>query len=212
MRKLAVLAIGCALLLLSPPSLSGQKTLGFHGGLSLATIGGSDAEVMDAGYRNGFGLGAFLKVAINDRLSFQPELLYLQKGASATEEDVDITFAVDFVEIPVLLRIDVPTDGSIAPYFLIGPAIGFRVGCEISAEGDGLEINVDCDEAEATIKSVDFGGVAGAGLSIAAGSGNIHFGARYNFGLMSLDDSDFEDDLKSRAFSILAGYSFPLGG
>jgi opacity protein-like surface antigen len=212
MRKFAVLAIGCALLFLSPPTLSGQTSLGFHGGLSMATLDGSGLEDMDPGYRNGFGLGAFLEVAISDKLSIQPELLYLQKGASESSDGVDITFGVDFVEIPVLLRIDVPTDGSIAPYFLIGPAIGFKTGCEISAEGDGLEINVDCDEAEATIKSMDFGGVAGAGLSIAAGSGNIHLGARYNYGLMSLDDSDLDEDVKSRAFSFLAGYSFPLGG
>jgi hypothetical protein len=177
----------------------------------MATIGGSGVEDMDPGYTNGFGLGAFLKMAISDRLSIQPEFLYLQKGASATEEDVDITFAVDFVEIPVLLRIDVPTDGSIAPYFLIGPAIGFKTGCEIRGEGGGMEVTLDCDEADAAIKSVDFGGVAGAGLSIAAGSGNIHIGARYNYGLINLDDSDLDENVKSRAFFFVAGYSFPLG-
>ena len=212
MRKLAFLAPCCAVLLFTPCSLSGQISLGFQGGLSLATVGGSDLDLFDPGYRKGFGLGAFLELPVGDVLSIQPEILYLQKGFHESEQGVDVTFALDYVEIPVLLRINVPVEGTVAPYFLVGPALGFKAGCEVTGEEGGVEVKVDCDEAEAEIKSLDFGGVVGGGISFEAGPGNIHVGARYNYGLTSLDDSGEDEDVKNRAFSFLAGYSFPVGG
>jgi hypothetical protein len=212
MRTLAVLVIGCAVLVFSPSSLSGQKSLGFQGGLSLATLGGSDLDDTDIGYRKGFGLGAFLELPVSDMLSLQPEFLYLQKGGSDTEDGVDVTIAVNYVEIPVLLRINVPVEGTVAPYFLVGPAIGFKAGCELTGEEGGVGVNLDCDEAGIEIKSMDLGAIIGGGLAFAAGPGNVHVGARYNYGLTSLDDSGDSDDIKSRAFSFLAGYSFPVGG
>jgi len=212
MRKLASLATACAVLFLSPLSLSGQISLGFQGGLSLATVGGSDLDDLDPSYRKGFGLGAFLELPVGEVLSIQPEFLYLQKGMQESEQGVDVTFAIDYVEIPVLLRINVPVEGNIAPYFLVGPAVAFKAGCEIRGEDQGVEVTVDCDEAEVEIKSMDLGGVVGVGLSFGAGPGNFHVGARYNYGLTILDDSGEDDDVKSRAFSFLAGYSFPVGG
>jgi len=209
-KKLAVLAICCAFLFSSP--LSGQISLGFQGGLSLATVGGSDLDDLDAGYRKGIGLGVFLELPVSDLLSIQPEILYLQKGTQESEQDVDYTFALDYVEIPVLLRINIPVEGTVAPYFLVGPALGFKAGCEVSGEDDEVELNVDCDEAEIEIKSLDLGAVIGAGLSFEAGPGDFHLGARYNYGLTILDDSGEDDDIKSRAFSFLVGYSFPMGG
>ena len=210
MKKLAFLAICSAFLFSSP--LSGQTTLGFQGGLSLATIGGSDADYMDPGYRTGIGLGAFLNLPVTELLSIQPEFFYLQKGFQTTEQGVEITFAVDYVEIPVLLRIDVPVEGTIAPYFLVGPALGFKASCEVTGSDAGVEVSLDCDEAEVELKALDLGAVVGAGLSFEAGPGDFQIQARYNYGFMSVDDSEYEDDIKSRAFSFLVGYSFLMGG
>lgn len=210
MRKLASLGTVLAFLLLFPISLYGQVNLGFKGGMSLATMGGAD--VGDTGYKAGLGVGAFLEFQVSDVVSIQPELFYMQRGAEDTEGGATYTMAVDYVEIPVLLRLNVPVEGSVAPYFLVGPSIGFKSGCELRYEEDGVEVRVDCEEAEAEIKSIDFGGVVGAGLSFEAGPGNVTVGARYNYGFISLDDSDAEEDVKGRAFSFLAGYSFPVGG
>jgi hypothetical protein len=209
MRTLAFLAIGCAVLSCSPISLSSQISLGFQGKLTRATIVGPD---VDYDFRKGWGLGAFLKLPVSDMLSIQPEILYLQKGAYSSWPFGDLMIALDYVEIPLLLRINVPVEGTVAPYFLVGPALGFKGGCEITAELNGDEEKLDCDETGFEVKSVDFGGVVGAGLSFGAGPGSFHLGARYNYGLISLDDSEEDWDLGNRAFSFLAGYSFPIGG
>ncbi len=209
MRKLAWGTV-LALLLLFPISLYGQVNLGFKGGMSLSTIGGADVDDVD--YRTGFGVGAFLEFPVSDVVSIQPELLYMKRGAEETEAGITVTFAVDYVEIPVLLRLNFPVEGSIAPYFLVGPSIGFKSGCEMRLEDDEFGLGVDCEEVDVEIKTIDFAGVVGAGLSFEAGPGNVTVGARYNYGFISLDDSDAEEDIKGRAFSFLAGYSFPVGG
>jgi hypothetical protein len=209
-KKLCFIAICVAFLLSSP--LTGQTTLGFKGGLSLSTIGGSDAGSFDAEYRSGFGLGAFMAFALSDRLSVQPEISYLQKGLKSSESGVDFTFALDYLEIPVLLRVDIPVEGTIAPYFVVGPALSFKAGCEISGSDSGTEVTFDCDEAEMEVKALDFGGIVGVGLSVEAGPGDFLVQGRYNFGFTTLDDSEYEDDIKSRAFFFGVGYSFPIGG
>jgi len=221
LRRLASLATVCAALFLSPLSLSGQISLGFQGGLSLATLGGSDADLEtgdEKSYRKGLSVGAFLAVPLSDQLSLQPELLYAQKGMILTdtevgiEEEVELTLRLNYIEVPLLLRINVPTEGNIAPHFLVGPAIGFKASCELGVEEDGESFDVDCDEAEGDTKSIDFGGVIGAGVGIVVGPGEIVLGARYTLGLMSIDDSGEDLDIKNRTFSFLAGYSFPVGG
>ena len=52
----------------------------------------------------------------------------------------------------------------------------------------------------------------GVGLDIAtSGSLSITLDVFYNLGLTTVDDSTPADDLKNRAWSILAGASFPIG-
>ncbi len=211
MRVLSSLAVVLVCLLLLPPPSSGQVSLGFHGGLSLATMGGDDASD-ETDYRTGIGFGASLAIPVSDVVSIQPEVLYLQKGAEWNWDGAEVTLEADYVEVPLFLRIDVPTEGIVAPYFMFGPAIGFKAGCQYTGEGGVVSFEMGCDEAGIDIKSIDLGGVVAAGLGIETGPGEIMLGARYNLGLTTIDDSAHEWDLKSRAFTFLAGYSFPLGG
>lgn len=172
MRVLSNLAVVLVCLLLLPPPSSAHLSLGFQGGLSLATMGGDDASD-EIGYRTGVGVGASLAIPVSDVVSIQPEVLYLQKGATDNLDGVDFTFEANYVEVPLFLKIDVPTEGIVDPYFMFGPAIGFNAECQFTGEEDRVSIEVNCDEAGLDIKSVDFGGVVAAGLGIETGPGEI---------------------------------------
>ena len=211
MRVLGTITAVLFLFLLLPPSASGQVALGFQGGPTLATIGGSDAGD-DFGYRAGIAIGALLDIPVSGILSIQPEVSFFQKGAESTEEGVDVKFKLDYIEVPLFLKINVPTEGTNTPFLMVGPAVGFKVGCSISGEDGGVSVDLDCDEAEIELSSIDFGGVVGAGVGFELGPGQFLLSARYSIGFMTIDDSSDEDDIKNRAFSFLAGYSFPLGG
>jgi hypothetical protein len=221
MRVLSSLAVVLVLLFFLPPPSSGQVSLGFQGGLSLAKITEDNPSLSEEWeYQEGVAVGAFLDIPVSDMVILQPGLNYVQKGASASGQEDGGSYETELdlgiIEIPLLLKINIPTDGRVTPHLLVGPAIGFKTGCEISwsfrFQGESESDTEDCDDET---KSIDFGGMFGAGVGITAGPGEVVLGARYNLGLITVDDppaGEEEMDVKTRAFSFLAGYSFPVGG
>ena len=80
------------------------------------------------------------------------------------------------------------------------------------AKGSGVTIGADCSEVGGSdpVKKTDFGAMVGAGLDFSmAPKTSLVVELFYDLGLATIDDTG--DDLKNRAFSILAGLSFKLG-
>jgi hypothetical protein len=211
MRVFGIVTALLFIFILSPPPASSQVSLGFQAGLSMAKFGGKDLGG-DASYRMGFGGGALLKVPLSDVLSVQPELSFMQKGAEEETSDYDANIKLNYLEIPVLLRFDVPTDGTIDPFFMLGPSMAIKVGCKIGGESGGTSVEVDCDEAGLEVTSVDFGGMLAAGIGIDAGPGQMFVQGRYYAAFTGLDSSDQDADEKNRGWFFSGGYSFPIGG
>ena len=99
--------------------------------------------------------------------------------------------------------------------FSVGPAVGFNTGCTISATDAGVTVELDCDDPSIglDVKSFEVGAMVGAGLDFGlTESVSLVLDGFYNFGFTKVDDTGVDDDVKNRAFSILAGVSFSLGG
>ena len=196
-----------------PAVAAGQSTVGFLGGLSLATLGGDDAVDLDS--RTGLRFGGFFKVPISDVLGVQVGAGFVQKGASETELGVDLELKLGYIEIPLLLTLSPSTNGNVGFTFSVGPAVGFKTGCKFSATDAGVTVEADCDDSfvDFDLKSFEVGAMVGAGLDIGlTDSVSLVLDGFYNFGLTKIDDSGVNDDTKNRAFSILAGLSFSVGG
>ena len=205
-------ALLTALLMTLPSVAAGQLTLGFRGGLSLASLGGDDAGSVDS--RTGLALGGFFKLPLPGVLGVQVGAGFVQKGFEETELGVDFEFNLGYIELPLLLTFSPPTTGNVGFNFFVGPALGFNTGCNFSATEGGVTVNVDCDDPslDAPVKSVDLGAMVGAGLDIGlTGNVSLVLDVLYNFGLTKIPDSG-SGDTKNRAFSILAGLSFSVGG
>jgi hypothetical protein len=205
MRPLRVL--GCAAvagLLLSSTAAAQRPApkFGILAGVSLATLGGEDVEGEVASTTTFFG-GGFAEIGLSRNLAFRPELLFSRKGA---EDDTDVLeIKIDYIEIPLLLQLRVPPTSdsrwALSPHFYIGPAIALKVNCEASSGG----IDADCDEIFDETKSIDFSGLAGAGLSF----GQLQIGIRYVYGFTKPFEADGESiDAKNRVFSAYLGWSF----
>ncbi len=211
MRSSVKTVLITALLILLPAVAAGQSTVGFRGGLSLASLGGDDAVDLDS--RTGLSFGGFFNVPVSDMLGVQVGAGFVQKGAKETELGIDLEFELGYIEIPLLLTLSPPTSGNVGFTFSVGPAVGFKTGCEFSASDAGVTVELDCDDPsiDLDLKSFDVGAMVGAGLDIGlTESISLHLDAFYNFGFTKIDDSGVDDDVKNRAFSILAGLSFPL--
>jgi len=189
------------------PSAEGVVT-GLKAGLSIAKITGSDAG--DADWRTAGALGAFLTYRVNDIFAVQPELLYAMKGAETEGvedfgdglEPYKATMKLDYIEIPLLAVVSVPTQVRVKPFVYAGPALAFN----ISSSGEVRVRSVSFERDVEGIKSVDLGIVAGAGFEYRFESGSILFDARYDAGIVSIDDTVADEDVKNGAVSIMIGY------
>jgi opacity protein-like surface antigen len=145
---------------------------------------------------DGDGLGGFDKPGlifggssnfkINDKFSFQPEILFLQKGSKSTDRDslaqANIGFLrwrLNYVSVPVLLRY------KIQPRFTVQG--GLTADYLISAKQDvGYGYTDRSDE----IQKFDLGYTAGLEFQI---WDNLAASARYQYSFKWLDDLHFKN-------------------
>jgi hypothetical protein len=187
---------------------------GIKAGVNMATISGDDVD--DASYAFGVGGGLFMGYKISDMFTLMPEALFMWKGAKETWEDVDAEFTWKFyyVDINVLAKVTVPTEGAISPYFMAGPYVGIKASHGWSSDpepedpDDGAYIDDLLDEY---LKGIDFGLLFGAGVDYVMDNGHtLSLDGRYGLGLVSIFDDveDEEVDVKNGTISFMVGYSF----
>lgn len=192
--------------LLGPGPLAAQLTFGFRAGANYATLSG-DGEVDG---RTGLHIGGFAMLALSPTLDMQIGAVAAQKGARRSEEDESSRFALDYVEVPILVRVEIPTPGPVSPHVSVGPAVSFEVRCEAEVSVQGLTATVGCGDAGIDTELVDFGAVAGAGVGLARSAPvNLSLDVLYNLGLRSIIETG-GTDVKNRAWSLLVSVGFPM--
>jgi opacity protein-like surface antigen len=244
MKKFLLLAASVLLLPVVSSAQSKTVSIGVKGGLNLATFGGSDASQgfqsdelqgmsfeLDPSTRTAFVAGAFISVQLDDYFALQPELLFVSRGVRYNGDGsvlgfpytYDIKLGINYLEIPVLAKLTIPTGTSAIPFVYAGPSLGLKMG-KITTDGKvssmGQEFDLedeDNDEADANIKSTDVGVALGAGLGLNLGGGMLSFDARYTLGLTNImkpqkndDGTEREMDIKNRSISLTVGFSFFL--
>jgi hypothetical protein len=181
---------------------------GILGGVNVFTFGGADASGVKS--RTSFFAGASLTVPLGQMLFVEPQAVYSGKGATA---DIDVNGTIvngalklAYLEVPVLLGVNLSRGEASGVRIFAGPAVGFKVSCTISATVSGVSSSQDCGSG--VVKSTDFGVTGGAGFSLHLNRFNLNLAGRYTLGLAKVDESG--GDIKNRGFSIGAGLSFPF--
>jgi hypothetical protein len=196
-----------------------EWTMGFKGGVALADLGGDDVDSDATETRAGFVGGAFAQADVSRNFGIRLEALYHMKGASTDAAGVDVTFQLDYFELPLLLVGQIPASESATFSAFAGPVFAFNASADLEASAGGLSGSVDISDY---IAGFEFGLAFGLGASFEAGPTVIALDGRYDLGLQTVDDgiADFvfgvgngvEFDIKNRGFSFMAGIGFPLGG
>lgn len=180
-----------------------QNMLGVKGGFVAAEVTGDFED--DFSSRTGFGFGGFLQVMVAPNFSIQPEALYLAKGASENDMEVQL----NYLQIPVLVQYHLPTP-AVSPRLFVGPSLAFEVACDFD---DGA-FSASCEDEGIDTKSADFGLVFGAGVDIPAGGVVVTLDGRYDMGVTNIgEEADALGDIeiKNRAWEFFAGVGFPFG-
>ena len=189
--------------------VAGQTLLSFRGGASLSTFAGADANDVDS--RTGLNIGAALTFAVSGNLGVQVGAAYIQKGSKAAVQAIRTKTALNYIDIPVLLRIGIPKAVGISPHVLVGPTVSMKVVCTLHLYSPSVTSSKPCSEGDAHFKSIDVGATAGIGLDIARSrSMSVTVDVMHNLGLTSIDESGDALDVKNRAWSLLAGVEIPV--
>lgn len=145
-------------------------------GAAISDISGDDTQGIDSRTAPYFGLSLVGQPATI--IGFETGLYYVSKGASVDDEDVEVDIKPTYLELPLLLRLALPSgESGIRPVIKAGGYMAFQSSCDVEARGGGVSIEVDCDELfdligedeESEIQSVDYGVKAGVAVDIPIG-------------------------------------------
>jgi len=159
-----------------------QMRAGVKGGLNVSNL--YVDEVDDENARFGFNLGFYGQILSSDVFAIQPELLFSTKGSKIEYGgnffDQTVKYNLSYLDLPVLAVFKLGEDAEIH----VGPYVSYLLGANISHDGDLGNGTDDIDRDH--LKNFDYGLSGGFGLNF----GSIQVGARYNYGLAKLEDSD----------------------
>jgi hypothetical protein len=171
-------------------STSQGVSFGVKAGVNIASLTGDDTDDLDG--RTSFHVGGAVNIPVSELFAVQPEVVYSAQGFTLSEEGMDITGKLDYINVPIL------ADFTLAEGFSLqgGPQVGFNITKEFEADGVSVEIE--------DVESVIFEAAVGAQYRLPIG---LFFQARYVFGISNASsDSDF--DIKNSVASVSAGWFF----
>jgi hypothetical protein len=207
------LSIGAAAILVAalavPAAALENLHAGIRGGLNIANVSADPDDTELADSRNGLALGGFVAFPVTPMISVQPEALFMMKGDKQEEGDVTSNVKLNYIEVPVLAKVNFMPQGTANPSLFLGPSVGFNTTAK-------SEVEMGTDPAEETdikdsTKSVDFGLVFGGGLEMPVGQGGqkVGFDIRYTMGLVDInDDATDTTEFKNGTLSVMGSFSF----
>lgn len=162
---------------------------GLKAGLNLANLYVDD--VQDENFKAGFSAGMYAKLPIVRGFSIQPELLYSNKGAKLTYDNLlgsgEYRFNLHYVELPVMAVINVVKNFNIHA----GPYVSYLAGANVTRLNDDNELTRIADLKADNFNRIDYGLAGGIGLDFQ----NLTIGARYNYGLREIGESGFSGEV-----------------
>lgn len=182
------LAVFVLLVCAGPAPAQGVR-FGAEGGLCFSNLRG-DLSAYNTGLSTHLGIvgGLFAQIELNQVLSLRPEVLYSQEGTAFSSPG---TMDLSYLEVPVLLRIDLPLP-SLRPGIFAGAAIGFNTLAQAGPPGGPVPLS----GVNGTEESLIFG----AGLDL----DRFSFTGRYQMGLSDIGASKSQNG----ALQLMVGYFF----
>lgn len=219
-----ILFLGMGLVFTSSPAM-GQVDIkpGVKAGLNFADLGGDDADAfaefissssgsVDIGRRTGFAVGGFALIDFAGPFALQPELVYVQKGQKSDLEaeffgetiSGSVTTKLDYIEVPLLAKFQIPVAGPLSPNLFAGPTVGFTASSEVEMEFSGES---ESDDIGDDISGTDFGLAFGGGADFGLSAATLTVDLRYGLGLTDIPDEG-EASVTNQGIMLTAGLAF----
>ena len=140
-------------------------------------------------------------------LAIQPEILYVRMGSEyEVDEANDLKWQLDYVQVPVLLKLRIIPLGPIRPVIYAGGYGAYLFKARGVMTVDGVSEGADIID---DYQKYDYGVVGGVGLDFKLPGITFSVEGRYNYGLKNiLVDPSAGDSLKNRSMMALVGIGF----
>jgi len=173
---------------------AGRFSFGVQGGLTLTNHWSTQEKggeyTVESGIKAGFVAGVLATFRISQVFSLEADVLYVKKGSNQTISipgfpfgDIEVTYELDYIEVPFLLRTHLFPSAKIQPSLAGGLYVAFLTAknyiYRIAAIGN-------VEEEIKGIESTDYGFTTGVGLDIPADIGSLRFEYRYSMGFVDL--------------------------
>ena len=151
MKKLTLIA-----LLVIPATMvfAQAPKFGFKAGVNLNNVSSNDEELNEelAG-RTSIHLGVITDFKMSKSLSFQPQLLFSNRGAKIDHGDHKDVYAFNSLEIP--LNFTYRKNASKGVFLGVGPSLGYNLSGKVKGDHDSEDIVFGSGDGE--IKRLDLG-------------------------------------------------------
>lgn len=186
-RTMILAALMSFALLVNGAATSAEEIYGgFKGGVNIANQSAdpSDSELSDS--RTGMAIGGYVGIPVNPMFAVQPEALFTMKGDQGDIAGSTGSTKLNYIEVPVLARVNFMTDAAAHPAIYAGPSVGVNISAKSEMEG-ATESSVDIKDS---VKPIDFGMVIGGGITFPVGQAkrNVGLDLRYTMGLSNIND------------------------
>lgn len=192
-------------LLIFPVNSEAGIQFGIRGGGNASKLTGADIQNLEGTIKYKVGLvgGIFFAINIGKIITIEPEFLYTMKGSEEQVTAGDYTKKLygDYLEIPVLLKLRIPTPG-IQPAIFAGPSVGFKLKEKLQINGQDVPLQ------EKILENNDYGAIFGAGLDFGR---HFMIDIRYSLGLkkvLSAAQGTTALDVKNGVWSATVGIAF----
>lgn len=157
-------------------------SFGVMAGANMSTLTGDFST--DLKNNTGFIAGAFVRIGALG-FAVQPGAYYTVKGAKSSDfsDDAGSKTSLDYLEVPLILRIGLPMH----LYVGAGPAVGIKLGCKITEQAVDAGASQDCKDVVdgPDFKSTEVSGIAEAGIEFRHWS----LGARADLGISNVQEA-----------------------
>lgn len=195
---------------------------GVRGGVVLMTIADLPGELEQ---QTGLSAGAIATIDGPALLALQPELLYVQKGAAASEGRilqspngpvpvvVNREIDVSYLELPVLGKLQVPGVPLITPTLAAGPTVGVTLNSDqevtIKDQFD-RELNPPSAPPGLQANAIEIGALVGLGVQARVMGLTLSVSGRYRLGFTDVSEGggDVLNAGPNRGFSVTAATLF----
>jgi hypothetical protein len=206
MKKLVILSLAALFVAaLIPQTLSAG--IGVKGGYSLSKFTLTSTTPPPFSFSNLPSVvgGFYFEIKLGF-ISLEPEILYTRMGAKYVQGADSLEYHFDYIQAPVLLKINVIPAGPIRPFIYAGGYYAYLLKARGVMVAGG--VTTEQDLADTFIK-YDYGAVGGAGLAFKLPGISISVEGRYNYGLMNVEkDPPAGESVKNRSIMALVGIGF----